>query len=264
MNYQEICKQTIEIAQKAGKYIRSERGKIKIDEIKSKGKHNFVTKVDKASEQFIVQELGKILPTSGFIAEEGTSNKKGDRYNWVIDPLDGTTNFIHGSPPVAVSIALMEDNNVVAGVVYELFLDECFYAWKGSDAFLNGRKIEVSKTAGLNNCLIATGFPYSNFDRMKSFMDSLAFFFTNTHGVRRLGSAATDLAYVACGRYDGFYEYNLNPWDVAAGAFIVQQAGGKNADFKGTADYLFGREIVSANKNSFEEFRAKVGDFMKP
>lgn len=262
MNYEQICSSTVEIARNAGQYIHSRLGKHNFDNLKSKGKHNFVTEVDKSAEKQIVEALQQIIPGSGFIAEEGTSNKKGDRFNWIIDPLDGTTNFIHDTPPVAVSIALMENNEIVTGVVYEIFLKECFYAWKNSPAFLNGKEIHVSSAKKVSDSLIATGFPYHNFDRLKPFMLSLEYFFNNSHGVRRLGSAATDLAYVACGRYEAFYEYNLNPWDLAAGTFLILQAGGKSSDFRGGNNYLFGKELVSANSNIFDEFLENVGSFM--
>lgn len=262
MDYEKLCRETVKIAKETGKYILSERGKISFQQVESKGKHNYVTEVDKNSEKKIIERLKKVLPDAGFIAEEGTNEEKGKVFNWIIDPLDGTTNFIHGAPPVAVSVALMENDSVVVGVVYEIFHDECFYAWKGSPAFLNDKKIKVSETPEVKDSLIATGFPYFSYDRMRGFMDSLEYFFTNTHGVRRLGSAATDLAYVACGRYDAFYEYNLNPWDVAAGSFIIEQAGGKNADFKGGNNYIFGKEIVSSNNKTFKEFLKDVSNFM--
>jgi myo-inositol-1(or 4)-monophosphatase len=180
----------------------------------------------------------------------------------VIDPLDGTTNFIHGAPPVAVSIALTEHNRPVVGVVYEIWLKEAFYAWKDSKAYLNGKEIKVSEASEIKDSLIATGFPYHNFDRISQYMETIDYFFNNTHGVRRLGSAATDLAYVACGRFDGFYEYNLSPWDVAAGALIVMQAGGRVSDFKGGDNYLFGRELISGNARIFDSFLHDVSRFM--
>lgn len=262
MDYKELCLKVTEIAKSAGKIIKEaidKNYKIKIDK---KGKHNFVTEIDKKSEKFIIDNLIKLLPESGFIAEENTVEFQKKNYLWIIDPLDGTTNFIHGAPPVAVSIALLEKDEIVLGVIYEIFMNECFYAWKNSEAFLNDTPIKVSQTSELNNFLIATGFPYQNFDRITPFMRSLEYFFNNTHGVRRLGSAATDLAYVACGRYDAFYEYNLSPWDVAAGSFIVQQAGGKVSDFKGGKNYLFGKEIIATNYNGFQEFLNAVAKFM--
>jgi myo-inositol-1(or 4)-monophosphatase len=262
MNYEALCKATIEIATEAGAYIFGRINQISPDAVEIKGRHNFVTEVDKTAERMIINRLKDLVPGAGFIAEEGTTVTKGEVFNWVIDPLDGTTNFIHGAPPVAVSIALVENNIPVAGVIYEIWMKEAFYAWKDSKAWLNGKEISVSKTPDIKDSLIATGFPYHNFDRMKGFMDTINYFFNHTHGVRRLGSAATDLAYVACGRFDGFYEYNLSPWDVAAGVLIVKQAGGRVTDFSGGDNFIFGREIVAGNKDIFEGFLQDVGKFM--
>ena len=264
MNYQDICRITREIAVETGSYIFGRIKSIALHEVEVKGIHNFVTEVDKAAEAMIIDRLKGLVKDAGYIAEEGTLTTKGDRYNWIIDPLDGTTNFIHGAPPVAVSIALVKDNQPVVGVIYEIWLQESFYAWEGSDAYLNETKIKVSETARVKDALIATGFPYHNFDRLRGFMNTIDYFFTSTHGVRRMGSAATDMAYVACGRYDGFYEYNLSPWDVAAGALIIRQAGGKVSDFSGGDGYLFGREIVAANSNIHSSFLQDVARFMKP
>jgi len=262
MNYEALCKATLEIATEAGKYIFGRINQILPDAIEIKGRHNFVTEVDKTAEIMIINRLKNLVPGAGFIAEEGTTVTKGDVFNWIIDPLDGTTNFIHGAPPVAVSIALIENNVPVVGVIYEIWMKEAFYAWKDSKAWLNGKEISVSKTPDIKDSLIATGFPYHNFDRMKGFMDTINYFFNHTHGVRRLGSAATDLAYVACGRFDGFYEYNLSPWDVAAGVLIVKQAGGRVTDFSGGDNFIFGREIVAGNKDIFEGFLQDVGRYM--
>jgi len=264
MDYQAICKTTREIASEAGTYIHGRIKSISMNEVEVKGIHNFVTEVDKAAEAMIIDRLKFLVKDAGFIAEEGTLQTRGERYNWVIDPLDGTTNFIHGAPPVAVSIALVEDSRPVVGVIYEIWMKESFFAWKGSAAYLNDTEIRVSDIALVKDALIATGFPYYNFDRFKGFMDTMDYFFLNTHGVRRMGSAATDLAYVACGRYDGFYEYNLSPWDVAAGALIVTQAGGKVTDFSGGDNYLFGHEIVAANNRVHGAFLNDVARFMKP
>jgi myo-inositol-1(or 4)-monophosphatase len=262
MDLKYLCEQTAALVRQTGEFIRSERIQFKSLGTQSKGKHDYVTYVDKGAEERLVSGLHNLLPESGFIAEEGTSNKKGEKYNWVIDPIDGTTNFIHACPPYAVSVALLEDSRIILGVVYEIVLDECFYSYEGGKAYLNGKLIHVSETESVSESLIATGFPYNNFGRMESFMKTLEYFFVNTHGVRRLGSAATDLAYVACGRYDAFYEYNLKPWDVAAGAFIVEQAGGKVSDFRGGRDFLFGNEIVATNNRTFKEFKEKVAYFM--
>ncbi len=262
IDHQQACEVAVQVAREAGKYIIANINTISSEEIETKGTHNFVTEVDRTAESMIIEMLAPVIPDAGFIAEEGTIEKKGVLYNWIVDPLDGTTNFIHGVPPVSVSIALMMDNRIVAGVVYEVWHDEMFYSWEGGVALLNNHIIQVSKVESVKESLIATGFPYVNFNRMKPFMKSLEYFFQNTHGVRRLGSAAADLAYVACGRYDGFYEYNLNPWDVAAGTFLVTQAGGMVSDFKVGNDYIFGKELVASNKNIFHAFVQDVGKFM--
>ena len=264
IDYKKLCKQTRDIAKQAGNFIRQEAGKISTKNVEVKGLHNFVTYVDKGAEEIIVDRLHEILPEAGFIAEEDTNSSRGEHFNWVIDPLDGTTNFIHGLPPYAVSIGLLENNLPVLGVVYEVSLDECFYAWKDSTAYLNGKEIRVSERAKVQDALIATGFPYYDYNLMRPYINCLEHFLQNSHGVRRLGSAATDLAYVACGRFEAFYEYSLSPWDVAGGAFILQQAGGRLSDFSGGDNYIFGKELVAANKSIFDEFLKTVQNFLIP
>lgn len=262
MDLTKILDRTIEIVKEVGVFIKDEQKKISIQSVEIKGVHNFVTYVDKTAEKKIVEALKTIIPDAGFITEEGTINQKGDTFNWIIDPLDGTTNYIHGLNPVAISIALQQNNQTILGVVYEIYLDECFYATKNKPAYLNGEKIEVTKTNTISDSLIATGFPYYDYEKLPQFMQTLSFFMKNSHGLRRLGSAATDLAYVACGRFEAFYEYSLSAWDVAAGAFIVQQAGGKVSDFKGGNNYLFGREIIVANSNMFDEMQTEIKKIM--
>ncbi len=246
----QVCRLAIEV----GAFIKQERTSFLLTSVEVKGKHDFVSHVDKTSEQKLIKSLASFLPEAGFIAEEGTSDKKGITYNWIIDPLDGTTNFIHNIPCFAISIALMENDKIILGVVYEINFDECFYAWENSKAFLNGKEIHVSDAPALSDALLATGFPYYDYDRMEEYIELFKYFMQHTHGLRRLGSAATDLAYVACGRFEGFFEYSLHPWDVAAGAFIVQQAGGKITDFGGGDNYIFGKEIVAGNTACFNEF----------
>lgn len=258
-----LCEEVCLLTKQTGQFIRGERDKFSVDRVETKSKNDFVSYVDKTSEQQIVKRLSELLPDSGFIAEEGTSTKKGESHNWIIDPLDGTTNFIHGQPCYAISIALMQGHEIVIGVIYEINLNECFYAWKGSPAFLNGKEIKVSEAPTLADTLLATGFPYYDYSRLDEYMELFKHFMKHTHGLRRLGSAATDLAYVACGRFDGFYEYCLQPWDVAAGAFLVQQAGGRVTDFKGGDDYIFGREIIAGNNKCFDEFLDTVSSFLK-
>jgi len=233
MNYEKIIMQFADLAKEVGIYLRNEQHKLKSDDIQKKGPHDFVSYADKTAEQKLVDQLKIILPEAGLIAEENSVKRIDKDLMWIIDPLDGTTNYIHGMSPFAISIGLMENQKMVGGVVYEVGLKECFYAWKGGKAFLNGHEINVTSTKNLSDSLIATGFPYYDYSRLEPFMKTLSYFIQNTHGVRRLGTAATDLIYVACGRLEGFYEYGLSPWDVAAGAFIVQQAGGIVSDYKG-------------------------------
>jgi myo-inositol-1(or 4)-monophosphatase len=259
-NLEEITKDVIEIAKQTGQFIRNELHKIKTEQVESKGTHDFVTYVDKTAEKQIVEGLVKLLPNAGFITEENTVVTQQKEYMWIIDPLDGTTNFIHGIPCFSISIALMRGRDVVMGVIYEVNLNECFYAWEGSIAYLNGEEIRVSQTSALKDSLLATGFPYHDYSKLEKYLELFTWCLHNTHGVRRLGSAAADLAYVACGRFDAFFEYGLNAWDVAAGVFIVQQAGGKVTDFKGENNYIFGGELIAGNTKMFDEFLLKTMD----
>jgi len=254
MNYKDLCLQVQEIARETGKFIREEGKKIKVSDIEFKGITSLVTYVDKTAEARIVEAVKQLVPDSGFVAEEGTADSHNEKYTWIIDPLDGTTNFIHGIAPHSVSIALKEDDKIVLGVVYEVKLNEMFYAWKDSAAYLNGNKIRVSPNSKSEHALIATGFPYYDFDRVDDYIAAMKHLMKHTRGLRRLGSAAVDLSYVAAGRFDAFYEHALHAWDVAAGAFIIQQAGGKITDFNGGENWLFGGEIIAASNNYFDEF----------
>jgi myo-inositol-1(or 4)-monophosphatase len=257
-----ICRQVCDIAIRTGAYIRSDVDKLKNDDIRLKGHNDFVTVVDTTSERLLTEALTRVLPEAGFIVEEGTASKKGARYNWVVDPLDGTTNFIHAIPVFAVSIALLDGDATVAGVVYDVMRGECFYAWHDGGAYLNGAPIHVSPAPHLSDALLATGFPYSDFSHMDKYLQLLGFLMGNCHGIRRMGSAAIDLAYVACGRFEGFFEYGLHPWDVAAGTLIVKEAGGSISDFRGGEDYLFGREIIAANEGVFRELQEIVSHYL--
>lgn len=249
---QKLLREVINLSRSVGSFIKEEQ--VSEKEVEVKSKNSLVTYVDKTAEKRIVNKLSELIPQAGFIAEEGTSDKKGEEWNWIIDPLDGTTNFIHKLPCYSISIALMKNNEIVLGVVYEINNDECFYSIKGDAAYLNGEKIRVSPTGELKDTLIATGFPYHDYSKIDGYMKTLRYFMRETRGLRRMGSAAVDLVYVACGRFDGFYEYSLNPWDVAAGAFIVQQAGGVVSDFKGGNNFLFGKEIVASSSNISNTF----------
>jgi myo-inositol-1(or 4)-monophosphatase len=262
MNYNAIANNAIDLVKETGELVRRERSKLAGRGFETKGKNDFVTHVDKASEEYLVKGLSQIIPGCSFITEEGSGDRNSSEFVWIIDPIDGTTNFIHGAPPYSISVGLMANNKLVGGIVYEITADECFYAFEGSKAYLNGTEISVSATPKVKDALLATGFPYTEFSRMDAYMKTMDYFFHNSHGVRRLGSAAADLAYVACGRYDGFYEYDLKPYDVAAGAYIVMAAGGKVTDFKGGDDFIFGRELIAGNSALFDELQNIVGRFL--
>jgi len=253
-----IIEEVIQISTEVGHFALSEFNSFDQSKVEYKGLNDLVSYVDKESERMLVERLKSVLPGSGFIAEEGTENRRDTEYTWVIDPLDGTTNYVHGIPIFAVSVGLLKanpggsGNQIILGVIFDPSRDECFHATSTGPAFCNHREIEVSPNASLGQSLVATGFPFTKFDELSKYMPLLQEFMSKTHGVRRMGSAAIDLAYVACGKFDGFFEYNLNPWDVAAGALIVQRAGGKVTDFNGGDNYLFGRQILAANQTHQE------------
>lgn len=261
--WQELCLKTCVIARETGEFIARERPSFDTSKIEFKGIHDLVSYVDREAEKRIVHHLTQLLPQAGLIGEEGTGNKTGEVYQWVIDPLDGTTNFIQGIPVYSVSIGLLHEGVPVLGVVYEVGQKECFYAWKGGGAWLNGVPIQVSRTADIQQALLATGFPYQNFDQLDGYLHFLKWSMQNSRGIRRIGSAAVDLAYVACGRFDAFWEYDLKPWDVAAGVVIVEEAGGVVKDFDGLNDFLFGGSIVATNAQLYSLIASSIQLFLK-
>jgi myo-inositol-1(or 4)-monophosphatase len=263
MNLENLTKQVCKLAIDTGEYIKGERAQFKSNAVEEKSTNSLVSYVDKNAEVKIIEKLSKLLPEAGFIAEEGTNTKRGANYNWIIDPLDGTTNFIHGIPCYAVSIGLMRDNEMVSGVIYEANMKECYFAWKNGGAYLNNKTIKVSKSLLLKDSLLATGFPYYNYEKLDQYLDLFKYLLKHCRGVRRPGSAATDMAYVASGRFDGFYEYSLQPWDVAAGIVLINEAGGKICDFKGGDNFLFGEEIITSNSILFNELKEVVLNYMK-
>ena len=259
MNYELLCTKVIAITRLTGNFIRKEGMSFDPNSIEYKGLNDMVSYVDKTAEKQLVRNLSKLIPEAGFTTEEKTINTKGEIYNWIIDPLDGTTNFIHGIPTYSVSVALYEYDQPVVGVVYEINRAEMFSAYKGGGAYLNNKEIRVSQRPVLSECLLATGFPYYQFDQQEQYMNLFAEMMQKCHGLRRIGSAAVDLAYVACGRFDAFFEYNLNAWDVAAGAYIVQQAGGQIMNFEGTEEFIEKRQILATNGKIDQE----ILDLMK-
>lgn len=241
-----LLKQVKTIALNTGQWVASQQSSFNRGHIDTKFINNLVTDIDKESEHRITNALRSLLPEAGIIGEEGVNNKSGI-INWIIDPLDGTTNYIHGIPQVAISIALAQGEEILLGVVYEIYRQECFAAYKGGGATLNGAPISVSTTTQLEQSLLATGLPFYDFQYIKPYFASLEFFMRHTRGIRRCGSAATDLCYVACGRYDGFFEQTLQPWDMAAGICIIQEAGGVCTDFNRGNLILQQKEIIAAN-----------------
>ena len=247
MNLEKLTEEVIELAKQVGGFIREEAQKFNSESIEYKGYNNLVSYVDKTAEEKIVARLSELLSEAGFITEEETINKTGEVYNWIVDPLDGTTNFIHGLPIFSVSIALEQNKQLVLGVVYEINMDECFYAWKDGGAYVNGKPIKVTKNTELNQTLLATGFPYYNFEKEAQYLNIVREFMMHSHGIRRMGSAAVDMAYVACGRFDGYFEYNINLYDIAAGVVIVREAGGTAVNFSGEDEFFVSREVIASN-----------------
>jgi len=236
----------IRAARTAGDSIVREMDRTRDISIETKGKNDFVTEVDKNAEGIIISVIKNAYPEHAFLAEESGQEGQNDCL-WIIDPLDGTTNFLHGFPHFSVSIALQNKGVLEQAVIYDPLKQELFTASKGKGAQLNNRKIRVSIKNTLDGALLGTGFPYNNESVMQQFIESYKNLFPNVAGIRRAGVASLDLAYVACGRLDGFWEFNLRPWDIAAGALIIQEAGGINAELTGGADYMETGNIISAN-----------------
>jgi len=258
MNYELLCSKVIAITRLTGNFIRKESMSFEAKSIEYKGLNDLVSYVDKNAEKQLVRNLSKLLPEAGFITEEETVNVTGKTFTWIIDPLDGTTNFIHGIPTYSISIALYEEGQPVIGVVYEINRGEMFFTYKGGAAYLNNKEIHVSKATDLSQCLLATGFPYYQFDKQPQYIQLFTEMMQKCHGLRRIGSAAVDLAYVACGRFDAYFEYNLNAYDVAAGAYLVQQAGGTILNFAGGEEFLETREVLATNNLVTDEILATI------
>lgn len=241
-SYMEAAK---EAARKAGAVLREN-----IDETSKiifKGDIDLVTNFDTQCQSIIFEHLSKNFPDHDFLAEEGLSEEKGAEFQWIIDPLDGTTNYVHNFPVFTVSIALAENMEIVLGVVYDPMREEMFSAIKGESAYLNGKEIKVSSVDDLDKSLISTGFPYDVRESKENNIVHFNNFLTRVQGIRRCGSAAMDLCYVACGRFDGFWELKLKVWDMAAGALIVQEAGGRISDFQDGEFSFFDSDILATN-----------------
>ena len=246
MDLQKLTLAVCDIAKRAGSYISDERKKFSLDVVERKHAHDYVSYVDKGSEQLIVAALRELLPEAGFITEEGSAGHDRQQLLWVIDPLDGTTNFIHNYAPYAVSIALLQGHQILIGVVYEICADECYYAWKDGGAFMNSQRLHVSRQP-LDDAVLCMQLPY-NSDAYKPvakhFIDT---FYGRCATIRMNGSAAMSLCYVAAGRLDGYAEKYIGQWDYMAGALIVQEAGGTVTNYDGSEDFTCGNNVVATN-----------------
>ncbi|MCX7896534.1 MAG: inositol monophosphatase [Rhodocyclaceae bacterium] len=244
----------VKAARRAGQIIA--RASLDLDQIKVgvKQKSDFVTGVDEAAEAAILDLVREVYPTHAILAEEtGANTVTGAEYQWIIDPLDGTTNFIHGFPQYAVSIAIAHKGVLTHAVVFDPNRNELFTATRGAGAYLNDKRIRVSKRAKLEEALIGTGFPYRSFDHADAYLAIFKEITRRTAGVRRPGAASLDLAWLACGRIDGFWEFGLSPWDMAAGALLIQEAGGLVSDLAGEGDYLASGNIVAGAPKIFAQ-----------
>ena len=245
-DYKKLCELSIPIVRAVGSFINKELGKVGHEQIEIKERNSLVSYVDKEAEKQLVIGLRKILPEAGFITEEGTVVQGGASALWIIDPLDGTSNFLHNIPHFAVSVGLQVEGVLRVGIVLDVMREECFYAWDGGGAYLNNTPISVSNTPTIDQAIIGTGFPYDPV-HVRPLMDTLEYFVMQGRGIRRMGAAALDLAYVACGRLDVYYESTLHSWDIAGGALIVKEAGGMVSDFDGGESYLDTGRIIVAN-----------------
>ena len=240
----------VKAARRAGSLINRASLDLDLITVKHKSENDFVSEVDQAAEQSIIETLLGAYPNHAILAEE--SGEQGDsEYQWIIDPLDGTTNFLHGFPQYAVSIALLHKQALTHAVVYDPTRNDLFTASKGQGAFLNDRRLRVSKRTKLKDSLIGTGFPFRDFSYLDTYLAMFRDAVQKTSGVRRPGSAALDLAYVAAGRLDGFFEIALKPWDIAAGALLIQEAGGLVGDFVGNENFLARGNVVAGNPKIF-------------
>ena len=242
----------IKAALKAGALVRYRAGTLDETDVREKGKHDLVTVVDEESEKIIIGALSETFPEDLFLGEEGVSQVQhsdsgsGNR-KWIIDPIDGTTNFAHKHPPYCISIGLEIDGLIQVGVIYEIGADELYTAIRGQGAYMNGRPMRVSTVSDLYGSIITTGFPFKEFTRIDAYIEVLRGFMQKARAVRRPGSAAADLAMVAAGRMDGFFEIGLSAWDVAAGSLLVEEAGGKVTDLSGCNSHIYGNQILAGN-----------------
>ncbi|OBS10630.1 inositol monophosphatase family protein [Acidihalobacter prosperus] len=252
----------VKAARAAGTVLLRNSERIDTLTIESKQRNDFVSEVDRQAEEVIIRTLRKAYPDHGILAEE-SGHSGGNEYEWVIDPLDGTTNYLHGFPQYAVSIALRYRERLEQAVVYDPFKDEMFTATRGAGAALNNRRIRVSARASLDGALLGTGIPFREHQEVDGYMKTLRGFIGQPAGIRRAGSAALDLAYVAAGRLDGYWESGLMPWDLAAGALLVMEAGGLVSDFAGGDGYVNSGDIVAASPKVLRHMLGNIHQGLK-
>lgn len=258
LDLEKLCQQCLPIMNQTGDFIRQELGKVQNQAIETKSLNSLVTYVDQTAEEMLVEQLRILTPDATFLTEEETIKNQSSDLRWIIDPLDGTTNFLHGVPVFAISVALEQNGELVLGLIQEVNRKENFYAWKNGGAYLNGQPIRVSQKADLADSLLATGFPYYDFSRTAAYLKVLEGFMRGTRGLRRMGAAAIDLAFVACGRFDGFFEYGIHTWDVAAGIVLIEEAGGRVTDFSLGNLHLSGKEVLASNGHLHDTLLAQV------
>lgn len=245
MEWEESLKVAEEASRMAGEMLRRHIDSSR--EIVYKGAVNLVTNFDRRSQEVIFSHLSSRFPDHDFLAEEDLCEQRGSEFRWIIDPIDGTTNYAHNFPIFCVSIALEWKSNVVCGVIYDPMRGEMFSAISGKGSVMNGHRIQISATGDLDKSLLATGFPYDIRESEVNNIDHFVNFATRAQAIRRCGSAALDLCYVACGRFDGFWELKLSPWDVAAGVLIVEESGGRVSDFQGETASIYGKDLLASN-----------------
>ena len=252
----QLTLQVLPIADEAAQFIKGQYGKVGRKDIEEKSRNSLVSYVDKQAEKLLVERLSTLLPNATFLTEEDTIVNDRSNLVWIVDPLDGTTNFLQQIPFFSVSIALEYEGTMVLGVVQSILQGETFYAWQGGGAFCNTVQINVDNPKGLDQTILATGFPYAH--RTDPYLQTLQEFLGKVQGLRRLGSAALDMAYVAAGRFGAYYEFNLNIWDVAAGATIVREAGGVVSGFYDSDGWKDGKYVLASAPSIFDDIRSVI------
>ena len=258
-----MLRKAIEASRLAGEAIRHYANQVQKLDVENKAHNDFVTKVDREAENIAIRLLQRAYPDHAFFGEETGKQGSDSDYEWVIDPLDGTTNFLYGIPQFSVSIALKYKGRLSVGVVYDPLRDETFAAARGEGATLNGRRIRVSERSSMQNALLGTGIPFRANQNLDLYLQTLKVLVPDTAGIRRPGSAALDLAYVASGRFDGFWEFGLNEWDIAAGVLLIQEAGGLISDMHGNNTHMSTGNVLAANPKVFKEMLKRLHPVMQ-